>query len=226
MTHYGVVAYNRDCEFWKIKRLEDSLSRHDRVDEFDLVFEMGVRVAIAQLFGCERFERRFVLCEYRLAQRFDCLFDRLLIVGSGHCRHDQGCCTEREHARGGQITTCQVHGYPPIVSALLIRAARPSHPSACRSWRPATTSITRSGTEAVYNSASIASAGASAASRTLAQAENGSVAPSIAAADVVARNGWRLWVDFRGSIAVPRTAGIGAQPPVLQAARSGKCCPT
>jgi hypothetical protein len=37
---------------------------------------------------------------------------------------------EREHARGGQITTCQVHGYPPIVIALLIRAARPSHPSA------------------------------------------------------------------------------------------------
>src|SRR6201993_2173723 len=64
-----------DCEVWKIKRLEDSLSRHDRFDEFGLVFEVGVRVAVAQLFGRERFELRLVLCEYRLAQRFDCLFD-------------------------------------------------------------------------------------------------------------------------------------------------------
>src|SRR6202030_2557458 len=99
---------------------------------FGLVFEVGVRVAVAQLFGCERFELRLVLCKYRLAQRFDRLFDRLLIVGSGHCRHDQGCSAEREHARSGQITTCQVHGYPPIVIVLLIRAARPSHPSARR----------------------------------------------------------------------------------------------
>jgi len=28
MTHYGVVTNDRDCEVWKIKRLEDSLSRH------------------------------------------------------------------------------------------------------------------------------------------------------------------------------------------------------
>src|SRR6202045_5309460 len=118
MTHYGVVANDRDCEVWEINRLNDSLSRHDRVDEFGLVFEPGVRVAVAQLFGCERVELRLVLCEYRLAQRLDRLFDRLLIVGSGHCRQDQGCCAEGEHARGGQITTCQVHGYPPIVSAL------------------------------------------------------------------------------------------------------------
>src|SRR6202035_5396971 len=34
MTHYGVVTNDRDCEVWQIKRLEDSLSRHDRVDEF------------------------------------------------------------------------------------------------------------------------------------------------------------------------------------------------
>src|SRR5271166_7136928 len=38
MTHYSVVANDRDCEVWKIKRLEDILSRHDRVDEFGLVF--------------------------------------------------------------------------------------------------------------------------------------------------------------------------------------------
>jgi len=74
MTHYCVVANDRDCEVWKIKRLDDSLSRDDRVDEFGLVFEVGVRVAVAQLFGCERFELRLVLCEYRLAQRFDRLF--------------------------------------------------------------------------------------------------------------------------------------------------------
>src|ERR1700720_741671 len=130
MTHYSVVANDRDCEVWKIKRLEDSLSRHDRVDEFCLVFEPRIRVAVAQLLGCERFELRLVLCEHRLAQRLDRLFDCLLIVGSGHCRQDQGCCAEREHARGSQITTCQVHEYPPIVIARLIRAARPSHPSA------------------------------------------------------------------------------------------------
>src|SRR5882724_3285914 len=41
------------------------------------------------------------------------------------------------------------------------------------------TSIARSGTEAVPNSAAITLAGSSAASRTLAQAESGSVAPSI-----------------------------------------------
>src|SRR3984893_12464174 len=39
-THYGVITNNRDCEVWKIKRLEDSLSRHDRVDEFGPVFEV------------------------------------------------------------------------------------------------------------------------------------------------------------------------------------------
>src|SRR5437660_10221002 len=65
MTHYSVVANDRDCEVWKIKRLEDSLSRHDRVDEFCLVFEPRVRVAVAQLLGCERFELRLVLCEHR-----------------------------------------------------------------------------------------------------------------------------------------------------------------
>src|SRR6516164_6137043 len=138
MAHYGVVANDRDCEVWKVKRLEDSLSRHDRIDEFGLVFEVGVRVAVAQLFGCQRFELRLVLCEYRLAQRLDRLCDRLLIVGSSHCRRDQGCCAEREYARDGQIATCQVHGYPPIVIALLFRAARAPHPSARRSWQPAT----------------------------------------------------------------------------------------
>src|ERR1700730_1203221 len=114
MTHYGVVASDRNGEVWKINRLYDTLSRHDPVDEFGFVFDPGVRVAIDQLFGCELCELRLILCEYRLAQRLDRLFDRLLIVGSGHRRHDQGCCAERE-ARGGQITTCQVHGYPPIV---------------------------------------------------------------------------------------------------------------
>jgi hypothetical protein len=46
MTHYGVVANDRDCEFWEFKRLEDGLSGHDRVDEFDLVFEMGMHAAV------------------------------------------------------------------------------------------------------------------------------------------------------------------------------------
>jgi hypothetical protein len=80
MTHDGVVANDRDCEVGKINRLHDSLSRHDPVDEFGLVLKPDVRVAVAQLFGCERFELRLILCEYRLAQRLDRLFDRLLIV--------------------------------------------------------------------------------------------------------------------------------------------------
>src|SRR5205807_5222193 len=91
MTHYGVVANDCDCEVWKINRLDDSLSRHDPVDEFGLVFEPGIRVAITQLFGCECFELRLVLCEYRLAQRIDRLFDGLVVAGSRHCRHDQRC---------------------------------------------------------------------------------------------------------------------------------------
>ena len=39
VTHYGVVASDRDCELGKINRLDDSLSRHDPVDEFGLVFD-------------------------------------------------------------------------------------------------------------------------------------------------------------------------------------------
>jgi hypothetical protein len=42
MTHYGVVANDRDCEVGKINRLDDSLSRHDPVDEFGLVLQPGV----------------------------------------------------------------------------------------------------------------------------------------------------------------------------------------
>src|SRR4029077_16575277 len=47
MTHYGVVAGDRDGEVGKINRLDDSLSRHDPVDEFGLVLNPGIRVAVA-----------------------------------------------------------------------------------------------------------------------------------------------------------------------------------
>ena len=114
MTHYGVITNNRDCEIWKIKGLQDSLSRHDRVDKFGLVFEVGVRVAVAQLFGCEHFERRLVLCEYRLAQRFDRLFDCPLILGSGHRGDDQGCCAEREHAATAKLRRVKFMAILPL----------------------------------------------------------------------------------------------------------------
>src|SRR6202023_2808230 len=39
MTHYSVVANDRDCEVEKINRFANSLSRHDPVNEFGLVFD-------------------------------------------------------------------------------------------------------------------------------------------------------------------------------------------
>src|SRR5439155_17679407 len=178
--------------------------RHHPLDEFGLVLKTGVRMAVAQLVRGERLDFRFVLFEPGRAQIIDGLFHRSFIGRLGLRRPDQARCAKREYTRGGQITTCQLHGFP---SHLRSREVWCSHPSAWRSCRPATTSIARSGVLAARNSAAMASAGASWPAWLASQAAIGSAAPSATMpSDRSTRAARSAWRTEKSSIRVSTAA--------------------
>src|SRR5262249_24031597 len=111
MTNHGDIADGLDREVGKLERLEGGLSRHHPVDEFGLVLETGVRMAVAQLLGGQRLELRFVLFEPRGAQLVDDFFDRHLIGRLSLRRSAKGGCAEREPAPAGQLTTRQFYSF-------------------------------------------------------------------------------------------------------------------
>src|SRR3984893_4399331 len=79
VSHDGVVPDDLDREFGPFERLEGGLSRHRPVDEFGLVLEPSVRMAVAQLLRGERLELRFVLFEPGHPQFLDGFFYRRFI---------------------------------------------------------------------------------------------------------------------------------------------------
>jgi putative serine dehydratase-like protein len=105
VSHDGVVPDDLDREFGPFERLEGGLSRHHPVDEFGLVLEPSVRMAVAQLFRSERLYLRFVLFEPGHPQLLNGIFYRRFISRLGVCGSDQGRPAERERACGGEVTT-------------------------------------------------------------------------------------------------------------------------
>src|SRR5262245_65160500 len=99
MTHYGDIADGLNREVREFERLEGGLARHHPVEEFGLVLEAGIRMAVAQLLRSKRLDLRFVLFEPRGAQLLDGSSNCRLIGGLSLRRSDKGGCAEREHAR-------------------------------------------------------------------------------------------------------------------------------
>ena len=61
VSHDGIVPDDLDRHVRPFERLEGALSRHHPVDEFGLVLEPSIRMAVAQLLRGERLDLRFVL---------------------------------------------------------------------------------------------------------------------------------------------------------------------
>jgi hypothetical protein len=79
--------------------------RHHPVDEFGLVLEPSVRMAVAQLLRSERLYLRFVLFEPGHPQLLNGISYRRFISRLGVCGSDQTRRAERERACGGEVTT-------------------------------------------------------------------------------------------------------------------------
>ena len=105
VSHDGVVPDDLHGEFGPFERLEGGLSRHHPVDEFGLVLEPSVRMAVAQLLRGERLDLSFVLFEPGRPQFLNGIFYRRCISGLGVCGSDQSRRAERERAYGGEVTT-------------------------------------------------------------------------------------------------------------------------
>ncbi len=95
------------------------------IDEFGLVLDAAVRVAIGQLRQRHCLELGLVFVQIRRAHFLNGLFDSRLIAQFGPRRGDQGGGAEREHARDGQITTRQFHGFLHIDAGLYAKPLRP-----------------------------------------------------------------------------------------------------
>src|SRR5262249_60767118 len=111
MTHYGDIAGGLDGEVRELERLEGGFARHHPVDEFGLVLEAGVRMAVAQLLRSERLDLRFVLFEPRGAQLLDGSFNCRLIGGLSPGRSQKSGWAQRGDARARLTTAPQVHSF-------------------------------------------------------------------------------------------------------------------
>src|SRR6516162_11771702 len=105
VSHDSVVPDDLHGELGPFERLEGGLSRHHPVDEFGLILEMSVRMAVAQLLRGERLDLSFVLSEPGHPQFLNGISYRRFISRLRVCGSDQSWRAERERACGGEVTT-------------------------------------------------------------------------------------------------------------------------
>src|SRR5881628_3928762 len=111
----GGIADHCHLELGEGERLDGLLAGHHPVDELLLGLDPSVRMAVADLSGCDLLQLGLVGFELGLSQDLDALLDRRLVVGlsAREATEQKPGSAESKCACNHHVTTGYVHGFPP-----------------------------------------------------------------------------------------------------------------